>query len=241
MDIYFLILLTNIDGGATLRLVGRAHPPHMDAMIKPSSASKTNCSSSSNDPKKALLVDLAGVIDKFNALLTWLQPTAAMSVGTLANNLVQLNSSGKIPSQTLPVATTHEAIAGTMSNKIMTPLTTQKAIQNITNGRLPIRKIVTQTSTVSLNGNPRTVYYKIYGASGNSATTTSVDSIASALGGTLSSPGRAFGGDAVTGGAPGGGGLACGTINTTNKSSIRVTIGSGVINGHVEFEWYANA
>lgn len=213
----------------------------MDAMPKPPYATKYNCYSSNNDPKKALLVDLAGVIDKFNALLTWLPDVSKMKMGTRPNNLVQLNSSGKIPSQTLPVASTQEAIAGTIGNKVMTPLTTQKAIQNITNGRLPIRKIITQTSTVSLDGSPRAVYYKVYGASGNNATTTSVDSIASALGGTLSSPARAFGDYAVTGGAPGGGGLASGTMNTTNKSSIQVTIGSGVINGHVELEWYANA
>jgi hypothetical protein len=46
-------------------------------MALPSAASKANCDSSTDDPKLAILTDLAGVIDKFNLLLAEVQPISA--------------------------------------------------------------------------------------------------------------------------------------------------------------------
>lgn len=43
-------------------------------MALPSAASKANCDASTDDPKLAILTDLAGVIDKFNLLLSEVQP-----------------------------------------------------------------------------------------------------------------------------------------------------------------------
>lgn len=42
-------------------------------MALPNDATKDNCSSSSADPKKALLIDLAGAIDKINEILAYLR------------------------------------------------------------------------------------------------------------------------------------------------------------------------
>lgn len=51
-------------------------------MALPTPATKANCDSSADDPKLALLVDLAGVVDKFNLLLTALPASdASASVG----------------------------------------------------------------------------------------------------------------------------------------------------------------
>lgn len=46
-------------------------------MALPSAASKANCDASTDDPKLAILTDLAGVIDKFNLLLSEVQPISA--------------------------------------------------------------------------------------------------------------------------------------------------------------------
>lgn len=101
-------------------------------MPMPTSATKTNCDASTDDPKLALLTDLAGVIDKFNALL---------AMYGVASGFCELDSSTLVPVARIPasiarladptftgVPAAPTATAGTSTTQLATTAFVQAAI-----------------------------------------------------------------------------------------------------------------
>lgn len=75
----------------------------------PGDASKANCDSSTDDPKLALLTDLAGLVDKFNLLKAALGALAQMGFG----NGLELEVSGGAAADLLRLASKETALTAT--------------------------------------------------------------------------------------------------------------------------------
>lgn len=226
---------------------------------KPTSASKTNCSSGNNDPKKALLEDLPDLIDKFNQLLNYLGTAAEQDAGQNALNIPQLSSSGKLTTAILPLANQTTAQSGANNATLMTPLRTKQAIDSfVPANKLTSMQFFTVNGTFTVPAGVTQIRVWVYGATAaDTATnaTTSFGSEVTALHGTRGwNGGVATGGDInIKGGSYTGtvhvpnvfihsfsaGGFAIKTITTTPGTQYVVTIGQGYYRGYIIVEWVA--